>query len=55
MIPRVGIRLKQHQIRELAGDADPINRSNRNFVILAHRARTLPDFPLNDLCGAGGR
>jgi tRNA (pseudouridine54-N1)-methyltransferase len=29
--------------------------ADRNFLILGHRARTAPDWKLNDLCGGGGR
>ena len=29
--------------------------ADRNFLILGHRARTAPDWKLDDLCGGGGR
>ena len=29
--------------------------ADRNFLIIAHRARTAPDWKLDDLCGGGGR
>jgi len=33
----------------------PYSHARRNFIVLSHRARTAPDFTLNDLCGAAGR
>jgi tRNA (pseudouridine54-N1)-methyltransferase len=39
----------EDQIREV------LNGSNRNFIVVAHRARTDDGFSLNDLCGDSGR
>lgn len=32
-----------------------LNSSTRNFIMVAHRARTDTEFNLNDLCGSAGR
>jgi len=45
----------KHPIREIRDGWDPLQESSRNFILIAHRARTSPDFPLDDPCGAGGR
>ena len=42
-------------MRVVEKNYDPLIGSRKNFILLAHRARTYPDFPLNDLCGAAGR